>query len=86
LSVGSSQEDACEELRNEFLGELQRMQSCLHRLIDHFTAISGYAQLVQFKPECSVTDLDKIIHTVEKSMVVVRACLASLKDFERRYS
>jgi hypothetical protein len=49
-------------LKNEFLGELQRMQSCLHRLIDHFTAISGYAQLVQFKPESSATHLDKIIH------------------------
>jgi hypothetical protein len=41
---------------------------------------------VQFKPECSATDLDKIIRTVEKSMVVVRACLASLKDFEQKYS
>jgi len=86
LSVRSSKEDACEELKNEFLGELQRMQSCLHRLIDHFTAISGYAQLVQFKPESSATDLDKIIHIVEKSVVVVRACIASLKDFEGRYS
>lgn len=86
MSGISSQEDACEELKNEFLGELKRMQSVLHRLINHLTAISGYAQLVQSKTEFSATEMHKIVHTVEESMVTLRACIAGMKDFERRYS
>jgi len=86
LSVGSSQEDACQKLKNEFLGELHQIQTTLHRLTDHLTAISGYTQLVQFKKECSTNELHKIIHTVEKSMLLLRECFVSLKDLERKYS
>ena len=86
MSVKSNQESAVEELKNEFLSEFQRMQRSVHRLINHLTAISGYAQIVQFKPERSATELHKIISTVEKSMIMLRACIANLKEFERRYS
>lgn len=85
MSARSSQEYSWDELKNEFLGELQKMQRCLHRFIDDLTAISGYAQLAQSKTDGSATELDKIIHTVEKSMVMLRTCIARLADFERRY-
>ena len=85
MSVRSSQEDACEELKNEFLGELQRMQIWVHGLINDLTAISGYAQLVQFRPEYRAIELPKIIHTVEKSMLMLRECIARLQELERKY-
>ena len=86
MSVKSNQEIAVEEFKSELLGEFQRMQKSIHRLINHLAAISGYAQIVQVRPERSVTELHKIIHTVEKSMVMLRACVANLKECERRYS
>ena len=86
MSVKSNQEPVPEELKSELLGEFQRMQKSVHRLINHLTAISGYAQIVQFKPERSVSELHKIISTVEKSMTMLRACIANMKEFEKRYS
>jgi len=86
LSVKNNQEDALEELKNEFLGEFQRMQKSVHRLIDHLTAISGYAQIVQLTPARTRAEIHKIITTVEKSMIMLRACVANLKEVERRYS
>lgn len=86
MSVKGSQEPAVEELKNEFLGEFQRMQKSVHRLIDHLTAISGYAQIVQLTPATARAELHKIISTVEKSVLMLRACIANLKEVERRYS
>lgn len=86
MSVKGSQERAVEELKNEFLGEFQRMQKSVHRLIDHLTAISGYAQIVQLTPATARAELHKIISTVEKSVLMLRACISNLKEVERRYS
>ena len=86
MSVKSNQEDAMEHLKGELLGEFQRMQKSVHRLIDHLTAISGYAQIVQHTPTTARAELHKIISTVEKSMIMLRACVANLKEVERRYS
>jgi hypothetical protein len=76
-------EDAIEQLKSEFLGEFQRMQKHVHRLMDDLTAISGYAQIVQFKAERPV-ELEKIIHTVDKSMLMLHSWIASLKELEMR--
>lgn len=86
MSIKSNQEDAIEQLKNEFLSEFQRIQKLVHHLINHLTAISGYVQIVQVEPLRCVTELHKIIHAVEKSMVMLRACVANLKEVERRYS
>lgn len=86
MSVKSSQEIAIEQLKNEFVGEFQRMQKSVHHLINHLTAISGYVQIVQVDPGRFITELHKIIHAVEKSMTMLRACVANLKEVERRYS
>ena len=86
MSVKNNQQHGLEELKNEFLGEFQRIQKYVHHLINHLTAISGYAQIVQIRPERSVTELHKIIHIVEKSMVMLRACVANLREMERRHS
>jgi hypothetical protein len=86
LSVKSNQENTIEQLKNEFVSEFQRMQKSVHHLINHLTAISGYVQIVQVDPGRSVTELHKIIHAVEKSMSMLRACVANLNEVERRYS
>ena len=86
MSLKSSHEDVIEQLKNEFVGEFQRMQKSVHHLINHLTAISGYVQIVQMDPGRSLTELHKIIHAVEKSMFMLRACVANLKEVERRYS
>ena len=86
MSVKNNHEHALEELKNEFLSEFQRMQKSVHQLINHLTAISGYVQIVQVKPERSFAELHKIIHIVEKSMGMLRACVANLREVERRYS
>jgi len=84
LSVKGDHEKAIEELKNEFLGEFQHMQRLVHRLMDDLTAISGYAQIVQFKLERSAVELEKIIHTVETAILVLRSWIARLKELERR--
>jgi len=87
LSVKSNEENSVDELkRHELPAEFQRMQKSIHRLINYLAAISGYAQIVQFRPERPAAELHKIIHTVEKSMVVLRAFVANLQECERRYS
>lgn len=86
MSVKSNQPDAIDERKHELLSEFQRMQRSVHRLIDHLTAISGYAQIVQHAPTTARAELHKIITTVEKSMIMLRACVANLKEVERRYS
>ena len=86
LSLKSNQEESTSELKNEFLREFQRVQKLVHHFIDDLTAISGYAQIVQLKPERSAAELHKIIHTVEKCMQMLRGCMDSLKELERKYS
>ena len=86
MSVKWNQEDAVELLRNEFLSEFQRMHKSVHHLINHLTAISGYVQIVLGRPDRSATELHKIIHAVEKAMLMLRACVANLKEIERRHS
>ena len=82
----SNHEDAIKELKSEFLGEFQRVQKYIHRFIDDLAAISGYAQIVQFNPERSVAELQKIIRTVEKCVLMLRDCIDSFKEFERKHS
>jgi len=84
LSVKGDPEKAIEELKNEFLGEFQHMQRHVHKLMDDLTAISGYAQIVQFKLERPAVELEKIIHTVGTAMLVLRSWIARLKELERR--
>lgn len=86
MSVKWNQEDAVELLRNEFLGEFQRMHKSVHHLINHLAAISGYVQIALGQPDRSATELHKIIHSVEKAMLMLRACVANLKEIERRHS
>jgi hypothetical protein len=81
----SNHEHVSKELENEFFAEIERVQKDVHHFIDNLTAISGYAQLLQLRPERSVTELPKIIYTVEKSMQMLRACMLSLKEFENRH-
>jgi antirestriction protein ArdC len=84
LAVKGNHEDAIEELKNEFLGEFQHMQKHVHRLMDDLAAISGYAQIVQVQLAQSAAELEKIIHTVEKSMLMLRSWVANLKELEQR--
>lgn len=86
MSVKSSHEYGCEELKNDLLAEFHRIQKSAHQLINHLTAISGYVQIVQNQPERSIVELDKVASIVEKSTATLRGCLASLKEMERRYS
>ena len=86
MSIKWSQEDAVGLLRNEFLGEFQRMHKSVHHLINHLAAISGYVQIALGQPGRSAPELHKIIHAVEKSMAMLRACVANLKEIERRHS
>ena len=84
MSVNGNPGDGIEELKNESLGEFQHMQKHVHRLMDDLAAISGYAQIVQFKLEQSAAEIEKIIHTVDKSMLMLRSWIASLQELERR--
>ena len=86
MSLKWNQEDAVELLRNEFLGEFQRMHKSVHQLINHLAAISGYVQIALGQAGQSSTELHKIIHAVEKAMLMLRACVANLKEIERRHS
>jgi len=86
LSVECNSEDAINALKNEFLREFQRVQKLVHRFIDDLTAISGYAQIVEHKPEQSAAELRKIMHTVEKCTQMLRGCILGLKELERKYS
>jgi len=86
LSLKSDHEDTLQAMKEDFLGEFRRVQDYVHSFINDLTAISGYAQLVKILPGQPVSELHKIIHTVEKCTNMLRACLASLKEFERRYS
>ena len=86
MSLKSDHEDALQAMKKDFFGEFQRVQKIVHSFINDLTAISGYAQLVKIRPEQSVSELHKIIHTVEKCTNMLRACLSSLKELERRYS
>jgi hypothetical protein len=86
LSVKGNHEDPIIELKNEVLGEFQNMQKHVHRLMDHLAAISGYAQIVQLQAHGATAELEKIIHTVEKSMFMLRSCVASLEELEKRYA
>jgi hypothetical protein len=83
----SSNQHALEDLRNEFLEESRRMYRSAHRLINHLTAISGYAQIayLQLGRE-PLAEFGKILNTVETSVAILRNCLVHLKDVERRYS
>ena len=81
----NNHEDVSKALKNAFFAEIERVQQDIHHFIDNLTAISGYAQLLQLRPELSVTELPKIIHTVEKCMQTLRACMLSLKEFEQRH-
>jgi hypothetical protein len=84
LSVKGNHEDPFAELKSEFLGEFQHLQKHAHRFMDDLAAISGYAQIVQLKLEGATAELEKIIHTVDKSMLMLRSWIASLKELERR--
>ena len=84
MSVKGNHKDAIEELKSAFLEEFQHLQKHVHRFMDDLAAISGYAQIVQSKPEGSPAELEKIIHTVDKSMLMLRSWIASLKELERR--
>ena len=86
MSVKCNKAETVEQLKTEVLSEFQSMQRSVHHLINHLTAISGYVQIVQTEPGRSASELHKIIHAVEKSMVMLRACVANLKEVERRYS
>ena len=86
MSVQSNDEDAIKKLKNEVFKEFQEVHKYVHNLINDLTAISGYAQLLQLKPERSLVELRNIIGTVEKCMHMLRCCMAGLKEFERKYS
>ncbi len=86
MSEDRNQEHVFEESRKEFLREFRRLHKSCHRLIDHLTAISGYAQIAQCKKERSGAELHKIIDTVEKSTAMLRVWIANLKELERRHS
>jgi len=86
LSVQSNQENAIKELKNAVFEEFQQVRKHVHNFINDLTAISGYAQLAKLQPERSAAEAQNIIHTVEKSMHVLRCCVASLQEFERKYS
>lgn len=86
MSLKSTHEYGCEELKTDLLAEFHRIQKSAHHLINHLTAISGYVQIVQNQPERSIGELDKVSSIVEKSIATLRGCVASLKEVERRYS
>lgn len=86
MSVQSNHEDAIREFRNEVFKEFQKVQKYVHNLINDLTAISGYAQLLQLKPEQSLVEAQNIIGTVEKCMHMLRCCIEGLREMERRYS
>ena len=86
MSVESTHEDAIKKLKSEFFKEFQQVQKYVHNLINDLTAISGYAQLLQLKPERSLVEAHKIIGTVEKCTQMLRCCIENLRELERRYS
>lgn len=75
MSLGSKQQ-SLEELKSEFLTEFRHMQGAVHRLIDHVTTISGYAELASLHPENHpAVELTKILSTAEICTVTLRNCL-----------
>lgn len=79
-SEDQNQEQAFKESKKEFLSEFRRMQKSCHRLLDHLTAISGYAQIAQCKKERSGAELHKIIDAMERSTAMLRVWIANLKE------
>lgn len=59
----SDLESRFEALRKEFVNEFQRTREIAHRLVDDFTAISGYAEIMVVRggPENAISELRKIL-------------------------
>jgi hypothetical protein len=77
-----------EDLKREFLDELQRIQKTAHRLIDNLTVISGYVQIVDMRCAAqgrSAGELEKILTAVKKSTAMLRTALENLQAFERSH-
>lgn len=83
----SSNQHALQDLKSEFLEEFRRMHRAAHRLINHLTAISGYAQIAHMQSSTEpLAEFSKILDTVQRSVAILRNCLMHLEAIERRHT
>jgi hypothetical protein len=83
----SGLESRFEALRKEFVNEFQRTREIAHRLVDDFTAISGYAEImiVRGGPENAISELRKILDRAKKSMGLLQKCISNLDELARKH-
>jgi hypothetical protein len=83
----SDLESRFEALRKEFVNEFQRTREIAHRLVDDFTAISGYAEImiVRGGPENTISKLRKILDRAKKSMGLLQNCISNLDELARKH-
>jgi hypothetical protein len=83
----SNLESRFEALRKEFVNEFQRTREIAHRLVDDFTAISGYAEImiVRGGPENAISELRKILDRAKKSMGLLQKCISNLDELARKH-
>jgi hypothetical protein len=83
----SDLESRFEALRKEFVNEFQRTREITHRLVDDFTAINGYAEImiVRGGPENAISELRKILDRAKKSMGLLQKCISNLDELARKH-
>ena len=88
MSGNGNQECRFEELRKEFVSEVQRTKHVAHKLVDDLTAISGYAEIMVMRggPEQRFSEFRKILDRAKKSMLMLQDCIVNLQEVSRRYS
>jgi hypothetical protein len=83
----SDLESRFEALRKEFVNEFQRTREIAHRLVDDFTAISGYGEImiVRGGPENAISELRKILDRAKKSVGLLQKCISNLDELARKH-
>jgi hypothetical protein len=76
---------ATDEKRLVKLTQLQAMRKHAFRLIDHFTEVSGYAQIALAKVPAALVrpELEKIQCVAQTAVHGLRSCVAAVEEIER---
>jgi hypothetical protein len=69
------------------VNEFQRTREIAHRLVDDFTAISEYGEImiVRGGPENAISELRKILDRAKKSMGLLQKCISNLDELARKH-
>jgi hypothetical protein len=84
----SNLESRFEALRKEFVNEFQHTREIAHRLVDDFTAISGYAEIMIVRggpAENAISESRKILDRAKKSMGLLQKCISNLDELARKH-